>query len=459
MEHSHETIQDLFDEHYFRQRSPQTEPVILESASGPDIAALAYNYDQYFPKPQTGPHQPPALARTIREFTGRNIGSCRYGISAMPVEPNFRINPGHPMDLRTETAAYINRLSEYDPRRLDFAIKAAEAFGEPTLASNDLDAVVAIPMALHNEKGRLRKTVELANTFSTRALSQRVAKTMRACANELHATRATYPHVPIRFMIGAYIGMEPTIGMVRSELWDAILIDQLMRGRKDPLPVIGNDIDGKYINKAYLPGFVEDFGRQLGPLAVPDVVTAPVYMELPDGVDENSALARLLALSTYLVGERAPLQGFGHVWDGNSGWSLATVAAIGNFDRSCKLAEGEMMFQDIRHTRGDIACSRITEEPTLVSDSRRYIETAARNYPIHMAWDDRVITFGANNSVRSREPRIKEALKNAQEHGDSWAQKMLDKFYLCHPPAQTKHIYQIARELFGFDVHQPRFED
>src|SRR5262249_41328223 len=78
---------------------------------------------------------------------------------------------------------------------------------------------------------------------------------------EIDRFRLEHPRLSVRTVRGVYHGGVPTIGMIRADMWNAIGIDLLRRGRARDVLVLSADADTIGLSPGFLDKLIGSFER------------------------------------------------------------------------------------------------------------------------------------------------------------------------------------------------------
>jgi hypothetical protein len=290
-----------------------------------------------------------------------------------------------------------NYVKHFTERDRTYASSIMQQFTDPTLPLARTQ--VLIPVAAHQESGHIANTLtqyaeQQTNQPFTVILSlnspagevdnPNIAQTQAA----IEASRRQHPNLDVRYATSFY--EQPTIGMIRRDLWNGALLASLEQGdylnEVDEIIGINHDIDAVSISPRYIQRVQAHYqsiqsnlspqGRAKPlPIASTDIrhALSPTHPTISKGILWTDFTARQTGVS-YEAGYIFP---FSH------------YAQQGGFDTAYMTHESYPLYRDTTHI------SRIPGT-ALQTSPRRYIERLPYGYD--SIWSD--ATFGANDTCR-----------------------------------------------------------
>lgn len=413
------------------------------------------------------------IDRAIMYYLGDLISrSIEVDIPFADTNPELKENPLFQPTLHEEFERYYSYLEDRQSVRYGKLEQLHEQLGEPQAEADDLKCIVAIPVAGHQEHGNIFRTLEQfrkqdmdAGEFEVWLYlnmpaeegnhDEQLASETQKTLDEIDRFRRQYPTVPIRTVNAAYYDEKPTIGTIRCDLWDLIGYDLRQRGRQDDILVISADADIVNLNKEYLSG-IYDTWQATGA----DFVTAHLLWQSIPTLPYDSTVNRLLRYQTFVDGLRDNHADTLHAADANTGISLAMYFAVGGYDRNAKLGEMYNLIHEIRKYRNQkedpnvYAPVKIVEAKSktsyLKTHSRRLVKAMSLGFAPYQAWDQRIIEFGNNDSLRTEEMEGELAEHFAELNWKKWLKRDTPSYMREVPLAKKRRVLKAARNILGF---------
>lgn len=394
----------------------------------------------------------------------------------LPTSPELAKNPFVKLDLQTEATRYFGEMQKNQSNKFALAESAQASMGESPNDANDLECVVAIPVAGHQEYGNIFHTLEQFATldlphdkfeiFLDLNLPGRdtdedfsLADSLNLTLNELERFKSEYPDVVVRHFANVYRGAPPLIGDIRADLWNTVGYDLFKRGREKDIMVVSSDADIIRLNKPYLSDMAKTFNSSDA-----DIVTAKLRWQQIPGLPYTALANRILRYQSFLDDLRDKNATMLHTSDANTGISLAAYMGVGGYDRSKKLGEMSNLVSRIRYFR---QTPDQKEEPTytppanpielkadnavLRTNSRRLILAMGRGASPYRAWDQRLIKFGSDDSLRTEAMQGDAAEHAAQQFARQWISEMTGPYVRHLEENKRRRILNAAHKIFGFN--------
>ncbi len=383
--------------------------------------------------------------------------------------------PYEDLDFRTVATGYFKAMETLQVPAYTTLTELYKKLAPPTANVNELECVVAIPVAAHQEnKSIYRSLVEysdqdlkpeqfeiiLALNSPIMGGEQADAATPRIQETkaEIRRFKRDHPEISLRGYGLEYFFMNATMGRIRGDLWNLIGYDLLQRGRDRDVLVISGDADTEAANRVYLSDMVDTWHRTHA-----DVVVASLQWASIPGLPSNAIANRMLYFTTFL--ERVRQNSNKHLltWDGNTGVSMAAAMAAGGFPRSHERMEMSNLTSRIRFMRSDHLVRNwhhdsntqrsivvVAANAVLKSKSRRLAQTMAHKRNPYLAWSIPQVPFDANDVARGEgfDPLQIEA--NAQAYWQRW-QRQLEYVVANLPLDKRERLLKQARHVLGFD--------
>jgi hypothetical protein len=379
------------------------------------------------------------------------------------------------LDFEAESTRFLNFISEHMPEDYEHMQKTVESMGSSSNDVDMLDCVVAIPVAGHQEYENIFHTLEqfAHQNMPTSAYEvvlylnmpgkdgkndKELAQKLQLTMSEIERFKKAYPDVVVRVATTTYRVGEAAIGAIRAELWNAISYDLVERGRKDDILVISSDADIVSLNRRYLSDMVGTFQDN-----DVDVVAAQLTWQPVAGLPYNAPVNKILRYQTFLDTVRDRHSDRLHTADANTGISLAMYMAVGGYDKGMALGEMNNIVHRIRYYRqpnelretdkyapSEKPMEAKAQRATLRTHSRRLIKAMALGYSPYNAWDQRLITFGANDEVRTEVAPGLLANENAVRLGRKWISSMTGPYVADIDPDKKRRILAAAHRMLGF---------
>lgn len=413
------------------------------------------------------------IDRAIMYYLGDIISrSIEVDIPFADTDPNLEKNPYFQPTLQEEFERYYSYLQEKQSVRYGIIEQLHEQLTAPQTEADDLKCVVAIPVAGHQEHGNIFRTLEQfrkqdmdANKFEVWLYlnmpaeegnhDKELASATQMTLDEIDRFRKQYPTVPIRTVNAAYYYEKPTIGTIRCDLWDLIGYDLRQRGRQDDILVISADADIVNLNKEYLRGMYDTW-QATGA----DLVTAHLLWQSVPTLPYDSIVNRLLRYQTFVDGLRDNHADTLHAADANTGISLAMYFAVGGYDRNAKLGEMYNLIHEIRKHRNQredlnvYAPVKTVEAKSktsyLKTHSRRVVKAMSLGCAPYQAWDQSIIEFGNNDSLRTEEMEGERAEHFARLNWKKWLKRDTPPYTREVPLSKKRRVLKAARQILGF---------
>ena len=380
------------------------------------------------------------------------------------------------LDLDKEYVRYVDFLQANMPEAYMHMIRSAESMGTSPNDVNNLECVVAIPVAGHQEYKNIFHTLE---QFAHQDMSpekfeialylnlpgkegekdEELVSALRQTLDEIERFRTVYPDVVVRTATTTYRIGEPTIGAIRAELWNALAYDLVERGRKEDVLVISSDADIVTLNKPYLSDMAATFQNE-----GVDIVAAQLRWQPVPDIPYNSPVNKILRYQTFLDNVRDRHADTLHTADANTGISLAMYLAVGGYHRGMALGEMSNIVGRIRYWRQSdeqreadhyVAPEKPMEakapQASLRTHSRRLIKAMALGYSPYNAWDQRLITFGADDPLRTEQAPGILANENAKKLGKKWVSSMTGPYVAGIEDDKKRRILSAAHRMLGFE--------
>ncbi|MDB5162317.1 MAG: hypothetical protein JWM52_825 [Candidatus Saccharibacteria bacterium] len=380
------------------------------------------------------------------------------------------------LNFEKESVRYVDFLRENMPEDFAHMLQSAESMGLSHNDVNEVDCIIAIPVAGHQEYENIFHTLE---QFAQQDMSPRkyeivlylnmpgkggendaeLTERLYLTLNEIDRFRQQYPNVVVRTATTTYRIGEPTIGAIRAELWNALTYDLIQRGRQDDVLVISSDADIVTLNSVYLSDMTSTFQNQKV-----DIVAAQLRWQPVPDIPYNSPVNKILRYQTFLDNVRDRHADTLHTADANTGISLAMYMAVGGYHRGMALGEMSNIVNRIRYWRQSneqreannyIAPEKPMEakapQAALRTHSRRLIKAMALGYSPYNAWDQRLITFGADDALRTEQAPGLLANENAKRLGRKWVSSMTGPYVDGIDSDKKRRILSTAHRMLGFD--------
>jgi hypothetical protein len=380
------------------------------------------------------------------------------------------------LDLGKESDRFMSFLRENMHEDFVHMEKSVEFMGPSQNDVNELECVVAIPVAGHQEYENIFHTLE---QFARQDMSPEnyeivlylnmpgkegendaeLAGSLHLTLDEIDRFKAQYPSVTVRTITTTYRVGEASIGAIRAELWNALSYDLIQRGRKEDILVISSDADIVSLNSVYLSDMASTFQNE-----DVDIVAAQLTWQPVDGLPYNSPVNKILRYQTFLDNVRDRHADSFHTADANTGISLAMYMAIGGYNKGLALGEMNNLVSRIRYMRqpndqrdtdGYVKPEKAIEakalRATLRTHSRRLIKAMALGYSPYNAWDQRLITFGANDELRTEQAPGHVANENAKRLGRKWVSSMTGPYVDGIDADKKRRILSAAHRMLHFD--------
>jgi len=404
-----------------------------------------------------------------------STGEIEIQLDYIPQNELFMLDPWKEANYKEEATRYSALLKKFQPRLYEDVLVIVEKMTPPERDVNKLDCVVAIPVAGHQEGPNIYRTLEQftnqdmpneqfeiilnvnspgstgENTNLTEEqLNERVEETLSA----IEQFKIDHPAVSVRYYTHSLMGSSPKIGRVRSDLWAAVNEDLQQRGRNEDIMVISADADIIHLNSSYLSGMVHEFKNTDA-----DIVAAGLKWQMIPDLPYDAPANRVLRYQTFLDTIRDYRSGHIHTADANTGISLAMYLAAGGYDRGAKLGEMIGVVNRIKGLRNlgepgrpqaDNPVKKVVTRSKgswLKSHSRRLVKAMALGHSPYDAWDQRVIEFGANDSIRSEEMASQMANDQAIQNIDTWVEDMTAPYIESVDPDDSDRLIAFAKKI------------
>ena len=412
-----------------------------------------------------------AITMYIRQIFIDGIQRQFFGVSE-----TIKSNPEAKLDFNHELERFFGEVTALGAGGFDLFESAQAALGEPKNDVNELETLVAIPVAGHQEHGNIYHSLE---QFTHQTLDPKkfevclylnlpgregekddfLLDNLKLTQAEIDRFKQDYPDIQVRSFSTTYRGDPPTIGAVRADLWTTIAYDMKKRGREDDIMVISGDADIVSLNSTYLTSMVDTFqGTEA------DIVTADLRWQPAPGLPYNAMVNRILRYQSFLDIVRDTNSHILHTADANTGISLAAYMAVGGYSRANALGEMHTLVNRIRYYRQPLDQREVEgyEKPdatieakakgaVLRTHSRRLIKAMALGYSPYNAWDQKIITFGGDDSLRTEDMQVAAAEASSQVHAKEWIASMTGPYVSELDPEKKRRMLKAAHRILRFD--------
>lgn len=407
----------------------------------------------------------------IEAYIGKLFASAiEIDIPISAIHPELKDNPLFELQLSAELERYFKFLKDKQAVRNENLIDLYNRLTPAGTDAKKLKCVVAIPAAGHQEYTNIFTTLEQFTKQDMESFEvflylnlpaeegqrdEELAVESRKTQAEIERFKQCYPLCPVRTVNATYRHEKPPIGKIRSDLWDLIGFDLKQRGRQDDILVISADADIINLNKTYLSGMYETWQKTGA-----DFVTANLLWQSVPDLPYDSTVNRLLRYQAFVDMVRDNYGTRLLAADANTGISLATYLAVGGYDRNAVLGEMYGLVSRIRYVRNqkdDPSIYRplkVTEAKSntsyLKTHSRRLVKAMALGRAPYEAWDQKLIVFGNNDSLRIESMAAELAEENAQRYWKKWLRRDTPPYTRDVPPATKRRLLKTARQILGF---------
>ncbi len=392
------------------------------------------------------------------------------------VSPSIESDPAVSLDFASELDRFLDLIKNDANGTYEFLEKSHDSMKEPENNVNELECVVAIPVAGHQEYNNIYHSLEQFakqkfghSRFEIHLLVNLPGKegendkslfdSLKLTTSEIDRFKKDHPDVKIRGVVTTYRGDPPTIGAIRADLWNNVAYDMKQRGRDQDIMVISSDADIVSLSPNYLTNMVSTFEHTDA-----DIVAAELRWQPAPGLPYNSLTNRILRYQSFLDIVRDNHSDTLHTADANTGISLATYMAVGGYNRNSSLGEMNGIVNRILYYRQPLEQRdqddyQKPEHPVeakatgavLRTHSRRLILAMALGYSPYNAWDQNIITFGTDDALRTEEMQVAAAEASSQAHAKEWIELMTPPYTEGLDPVKKERVLRLAHKLLGFD--------
>lgn len=419
-----------------------------------------------------------AITAYVRHLFYESLKTSGY----LSVSPHIDAEPNAKLHFQNELNHFLHTLQTEQAANFEFVEKVHPHITKSANEVNELECIVAIPVAGHQEYGNIFHTLE---QFAVQTLDpskfeivlhlnlpgkngendEHLAENLNNTLGEIARFRIHYPRVQVREIITTYRGSSSPIGGIRADLWNAIAYDMSERGRTQDIMLVSSDADIISLNNKYLTEMNQTFCD-----SDVDIVTAELRWQPAPGLYYNSLTNRILRYQTFLDGVRDRHADAPHTADANTGISLAAYMAVGGYDRSAVLGEMRGIVNRICYYRQPLDQRAEDgyikpEQPVVLktpgaslrTHSRRLVKAMALGYSPYHAWDQKLIEFGSDDNLRTEQMQSQAAEDAAQQHAKEWISSMTGPYMDGVDPIKKRRILKTAHALLGFtDVYSAR---
>ncbi len=412
-----------------------------------------------------------AITMYIRQMFIAGIQRQFFGVSE-----TIKLHPEAKLDFNQELERFFGEVDALGAGGAELFDSAQVALGESKNDVNEIETIVAIPVAGHQEHGNIYHSLE---QFAHQTLDLKkfevclylnmpgregekddyLLDNLKLTQAEINRFKQDYPDIQVRSFSTTYRGDPPTIGAIRADLWTTIALDMKKRGRQDDIMVISGDADIVSLNNTYLTSMVGTFQETEA-----DVVAADLRWQPAPGLPYNSMVNRILRYQSFLDIVRDNNSFTLHTADANTGISLATYMAVGGYSRADALGEMHAIVNRIRYYRQpldkreeegyekpDTIVEAKAKGAVLRTHSRRLIKAMALGYSPYNAWDQKIITFGGDDSLRTEEMQVVAAEASSQQHSKEWIASMTGPYVDGLDPEKKRRMLKAAHRMLNFD--------
>lgn len=389
-----------------------------------------------------------------------------------PVSSRLKENPACRLSFTDEVSDYFEFLSSYQPAIMENIESCWSQLEDPINDVNDLDCIVAIPVAGHQEFENIRNTLD---QFTEQELpsgkfeivlylnlpgyegenDDDLASKVKLTLDEIERFKEDNPGISVRKCVNTYRGSSPRIGAIRSDLWAVVGYDMLVRGRDEDILTISADADIVHLNSAYLSGMVNVFKETEA-----DMVTANLRWQSIPGLGYDSLANKILRYQSFLDIVRDNHSDFLFKSDANTGISLATYFAVGGYGRDDELAEMSNMARAILYYRAEDKKSpeykpaKVVEAKSrrsvLKTHSRRLAKVMGMGHSPYKAWNQDLIVFGSDDDLRTQAFQSQMAEESARANWREWLDEMTPHYEEGLDPDEAERLIKQAKRILGF---------
>jgi hypothetical protein len=411
------------------------------------------------------------------------VGSMEISFAVFDIDRRLYDDPEWAIDTPSALNKHFNFLAQNTKISYSLIREAQAKMGESPNDVNGIRGIVAIPVAGHQEYKNIYNTlaqfakqdidprefelllhINLSYSLPDGTEDQEIelANSLKLTLAEVERFKRDYPQIVTRFFTVTYGGDSPTIGRIRSDLWETAGYDLMTRGIDKDVLVVSSDADVVSLNPGYLRAMFKTFETTEA-----DIVTANLKWQNAPSLPYTATVNRILRYQTFLDLVRDAHDQL-HPADANTGISLGMYFASGGYNRNDSLGEMWNLVQRIKALRSHRTPDEhvLATEPTvkahkawLRTHSRRLIATMALGHSPYDAWNQSLITFGTDDKLRTEEMQEALAEQMAQSHWKKWVKEM-PSGYMDGIDARTKYrLLKNARRILGFSGLYKSSED